>query len=247
MSFMTTSTIANPAANPTDTASAPDTATTSTTDILLIRHGETAWNAERRLQGHLDIPLNAEGERQAAMLAAARAPETIDVLVASDLLRARQTAQAIADHGQGRGLALRQEPALRERGYGGFEGLLYAEIEQRFPREFAAWQARDVDARLPEGRNRGETFREFFARATGAILALGAAHPGRTLALVAHGGVLECAYRLALGLPLETPRDFKVYNASINRFRFHPAEGRLELRSWGEVEHLRPAVLDELP
>jgi probable phosphoglycerate mutase len=213
------------------------------TDILLIRHGETAWNAERRLQGHLDIPLNDEGERQAALLARALAAETIDVLVASDLRRARQTAQAVADL---RGLALDIEPALRERGYGGFEGLLYSEIEQRFPREFAAWQARDVEAQLPPGRNVGESFRTFFDRATGAIVALAAANPGKTIALVAHGGVLECAYRLAQGLPLETPRDFKVYNASINRFRFDPAGG-LVLHSWGEVDHLRPAVLDELP
>ena len=218
--------------------------TAAPTDILLIRHGETAWNAERRLQGHLDIPLNGEGERQAALLADAIAHEPIDTLVASDLQRARQTAQAVADR---RGLALHVDPALRERGYGGFEGLLYSEIEQRFPREFAAWQARDIDAVLPPGRNVGESFRAFFDRATGAILALAAAHPGRTLALVAHGGVLECAYRLARGLPLETPRDFKVYNASINRFRYDPATQTLELVSWGEVEHLRPAVLDELP
>ncbi|WP_198116286.1 histidine phosphatase family protein [Massilia rhizosphaerae] len=220
------------------------TASARPTDILLIRHGETAWNAERRLQGHLDIPLNDEGERQAALLAGALATESIDVLVASDLRRARQTAQAVADL---RGLALDIEPALRERGYGGFEGLLYSEIEQRFPREFAAWQARDVDAQLPPGRNVGESFRTFFDRATGAILALAAAHAGKTVALVAHGGVLECAYRLARGLPLETPRDFKVFNASINRFRFDPAAGGLVLHSWGEVDHLRPAVLDELP
>ncbi len=216
----------------------------ASTDILLIRHGETAWNAERRLQGHLDIPLNPEGERQAALLAAALAPEAVDAVVSSDLARARQTAQAVA---AAKGLALREDEALRERGYGGFEGLLYSEIEQRFPAEFAAWQARDVDARLPEGRNRAETFRAFFDRATGAILRLAAAHPGQTLALVAHGGVLECAYRLARGLPLETPRDFKVYNSSVNRFRYHPSSGLLELCSWGEIEHLRPAVLDELP
>lgn len=219
-------------------------ASAAPTDILLIRHGETAWNAERRLQGHLDIPLNDEGERQAALLAGALAGEAIDVVVASDLRRARQTAQAVADR---RGLPLGLDPALRERGYGGFEGLLYSEIEERFPREFAAWQARDVDAHLPPGRNVGESFRAFFDRATGAILALAAAHPGRTIALVAHGGVLECAYRLARGLPLETPRDFKVYNASINRFRFDPAAGSLALTSWGEIGHLRPAVLDELP
>jgi probable phosphoglycerate mutase len=146
-----------------------------------------------------------------------------------------------------RGLTVASEPALRERGYGGFEGLLYSEIEERFPREFAAWQARDVDAQLPPGRNVGESFRAFFDRATDAIFALAAQNPGRTIALVAHGGVLECAYRLARGLPLETPRDFKVYNASINRFRFDPAARTLVLGSWGEVDHLRPAVLDELP
>jgi probable phosphoglycerate mutase len=210
-------------------------------NIILIRHGETAWNAERRLQGHLDIPLNAEGERQARLLAEALAPESIDLIVASDLQRARQTAQAVATL---RDMPVHVEPGLRERCYGGFEGLLYAEIEQRFPAEFAAWQARDVDAVLPEGKNCGETFRQFYTRATGAIMAIAGAHSGRNIALVAHGGVLECAYRMALGLPLETPRDFKVYNASINRFRL--ADGRLALQSWGEVGHLRPAVLDEL-
>jgi len=219
----------------------------ASTTILLIRHGETAWNAARRLQGHLDIPLNDEGERQARLLATALASEPLDLIVSSDLMRARQTAQAIATL---RAMPLREDPGLRERGYGGFEGLLYSEIEQRYPRQFAAWQARDIDGMLPDaptpdGVRHGETFRQFFGRATGAILALGAAHPGQTLALVAHGGVLECAYRLALGLPLETPRDFKVYNASINRFQLG-ADGKLSLQSWGEIGHLRPAVLDEL-
>jgi probable phosphoglycerate mutase len=214
------------------------------TNIVLIRHGETAWNAERRLQGHIDIALNAEGLRQADALGAALAGEHFDAIVASDLQRARQTADAVAVT---RGMPVQQDPGLRERCFGGFEGLLYAEIEQHYPAEFAAWQARDVDAQLPPGRNVGESFRSFFDRATGAILALAADHPGKTIALVAHGGVLECAYRLARGLPLETPRDFKVYNASINRFRFDPADRSLVLDSWGEVDHLRPAVLDELP
>jgi probable phosphoglycerate mutase len=210
-------------------------------NIILIRHGETAWNAERRLQGHLDIPLNAEGERQARLLAGALATEPLDLIVSSDLQRARQTAQAVATL---RGMQLQIDPGLRERCYGGFEGLLYSEIEQRFPAQFAAWQGRDVDAILPNGKNCGETFRQFYTRATEAILGLARAHPGQTIAMVAHGGVLECAYRMALGLPLETPRDFKVFNASINRFRVE--EGRLVLDSWGEVAHLRPAVLDEL-
>lgn len=220
-------------------------ASVGATTILLIRHGETAWNAERRLQGHLDIALNAEGERQAAALAAALAGEHIDRLVSSDLMRARQTAEAIARaRGPGMALELEQDKALRERCYGGFEGLLYSEIADRFPLEFAAWQARHVDAEVPPGENRGETFRQFYERVTGTIARHAAEHPGKTLALVAHGGVLECAYRAAVGLPLETPRDFKVHNASVNRFVVE--EGRLKLVSWGEVEHLRRTVLDDL-
>ena len=216
------------------------------TTILLIRHGETAWNAERRLQGHLDIALNAEGERQAAALGAALAHERVDRIVSSDLQRARQTAEAIARlRLPGQVLRVEQDPALRERCYGGFEGLLYSEIAARFPLEFAAWQARQVDAQVPPGKNQGETFRQFYDRTTGAILRHAAAHPGQTIALVAHGGVLECAYRAALGLPLETPRDFKVHNASINRFVVE--QGGLRLLSWGEVEHLRVVALDDLP
>ena len=211
------------------------------TTVLLIRHGETAWNAEKRLQGHLDIALNAEGERQAALLGAALAAERIDHIISSDLQRARQTAEAIA---RTRGVQVGIDPALRERCYGGFEGLLYSEIAARFPLEFAAWQARDVDAVLPPGTNRGESFRAFFERTTGAIAAHAAAHRGKTIALVAHGGVLECAYRAALGLSLETPRDFKVLNASVNRFVVE--QGALRLVSWGEVSHLQPAVLDDL-
>jgi probable phosphoglycerate mutase len=213
----------------------------TTTRILLIRHGETAWNAERRLQGHLDIDLNDEGRRQARALAGALAQEHIDVLVSSDLARAAQTAKALGDV---KNLPLFIDGRLRERCYGGFEGLLYAEIAERFPREFAAWQGRDVDGTLPPGKNRGETFREFYERVTTAILGWAADNPGKSLALVAHGGVLECIYRAALGLPLETPRDFKVLNASINRFAVQ--DGKLELVSWGEVAHLQPAVLDDV-
>lgn len=212
------------------------------TRIILIRHGETAWNAERRLQGHIDIALNARGERQAQALASALTGERFDAIVSSDLLRANQTAMAIA---RKHDLPVRMDPALRERCYGAFEGLLYAEIEQRYPAEFAAWQARDVDSAVPDGERKAETFRQFFHRSTGAMRAWADEFPGGTLALVAHGGVLECAYRSALGLSLETPRNFKVMNASINRFTVQ--DGMLALNSWGEVAHLEQGVLDELP
>ena len=211
------------------------------TTVLLIRHGETAWNAERRLQGHLDIALNGEGERQAAAVARALSGVNIDAVISSDLQRASQTAQAIAASHQ---LPVQVERLLRERCYGGFEGLLYAEIEQRFPHEFAKWQAREVDAILPAGANLGETFRAFYARATGAILDRAARCPGQTIVLVAHGGVLECAYRCALGLALETPRNFTIPNASINRFTVQA--GKLTLISWGEIDHLQQVAMDEL-
>jgi probable phosphoglycerate mutase len=212
-----------------------------TTSIVLIRHGETAWNAERRLQGHIDIALNDEGLRQAGALAVALAAERFDAVISSDLQRAHQTAHAVAGL---QGIPLLTDARLRERCFGGFEGLLYSEIEQRFPREFAAWQARDVDSVMPPGARAGETFRQFYDRCVGAIAAHAGKHPGKKLALVAHGGVLECAYRAARAMSLTTPRDFKVLNASINRFIF--ADGKLTLVSWGEVGHLERGVLDEL-
>ncbi|MFD2367532.1 histidine phosphatase family protein [Pseudoduganella sp. GCM10020061] len=210
------------------------------TSILLIRHGETAWNADRRLQGHTDIPLNTEGERQAEALAAALAGERFDAIVASDLQRAHQTAEAIARH---HGLPVQRDARLRERCYGAFEGLLYAEIARRYPEDWEDWQARQVDSVPPAGERQAESFRAFYRRSLDAVADWAARHPGKSLALVAHGGVLECAYRAAHNMVLESPRSFPIRNASINRFRFH--DGRLVLDSWGETGHLAKA-LDEL-
>jgi probable phosphoglycerate mutase len=215
---------------------------TATTSIILIRHGETAWNAARRLQGHIDIGLNERGLAQARALGQALAQTPLDAIIASDLQRAWQTAAAI---GVGRPLAVQQDGALRERCYGGFEGLLYADIEAAYPPQFAAWQARDIDAVMPAGERVAESFRQFYARAVAAILGWAARYPGATIAIVAHGGVLECAYRAARALALDTPRDFPVLNASINRFSV--TDGVLAVQGWGEVDHLAPATLDELP
>jgi probable phosphoglycerate mutase len=212
------------------------------TTILLIRHGETAWNAVRRLQGHIDIPLNAEGERQAAALARALAAEQLDAIVSSDLQRAMQTAQAVA--GLHAGLSLQTDAGLRERAYGVFEGMLYQDIQQQYPDDFARWQARDVEAVMPAGGRVAESFHQFYDRAIGGLLAVAANHAGRTVAVVAHGGVLECAYRAARGIQLDSPRDFQVKNASINRFTM--VDGKLVLDSWGEVEHLALAAMDDV-
>jgi probable phosphoglycerate mutase len=211
------------------------------TRILLIRHGETAWNAVRRLQGHIDIPLSPTGERQAEALARALAAEPLEAIISSDLGRALQTAQAVAEHHPQ--LPLHTDPGLRERGYGAFEGLLYTEIAERYPVEFAEWQARDVDAVMPAGDRVAESFRQFFQRCQDGIARWAERYPQQSILIVAHGGVLECAYRAARGLSIDGPRDFQVKNASINRFAFD--KGVLSLEQWGEVAHLS-ASLDDI-
>jgi len=209
------------------------------TSILLIRHGETAWNSVRRLQGHIDIPLNAEGERQAQALGRILAYEPVKAVISSDLQRAMQTAQAVAGH---HALNVQTDPGLRERCYGAFEGMLYSEVMERYPVEYAQWQAREIDAVMPPGERVAESFRQFYQRSVDSIGAWAARHPGQTIVMVAHGGVLECAYRVACGMSLDSPRDFQVPNAGINRFTF--ANGQLSLESWGDTSHLQAALDD---
>ena len=211
------------------------------TTILLIRHGETPWNAERRLQGHIDIPLNELGLQQAAALGQALAGEPLAAILSSDLQRARQTAQAVAELQQ---LPVQTDILLRERCYGAFEGLLYADIAAHYPHEYAQWQARQIDAVMPSGERQAESFRQFYARANGAIARWAQHYDGQTIAIVAHGGVLECAYREAVGMTLDSPRDFQVKNASGNRFSH--ADGKLHLVHWGNIEHLGAPAMDEL-
>lgn len=216
-------------------------------DLLLIRHGETDWNVDKRLQGHIDIGLNAEGRRQAEALGQALRQEPLDAIYASDLQRARDTAQAVATL-QGRQVQI--EPDLRERCYGGFEGLQHHEIEQRYPQDYAAWKARELDARYPAGERIAETMREFSARAVGAVTRLIQAQPAssggsaRKIAIVTHGGVLECIYRWARQSGLAQARDFDIFNASINRLQWDGE--RLHLQQWADIAHLTPQVLDEV-
>jgi len=211
------------------------------TEILLIRHGETAWNAVKRLQGHLDIPLNAEGTRQAKALAYALQNEKLDAVISSDLQRAVQTAGEIA---RLQGVSTRLDAGLRERCFGGFEGQLYSDLPHLFPIEHAAWRAHDPDAEFPPGENQGETIRQFHQRIMTHIIYYAKQFEGKKIAIVAHGGVLECAYRAAKDLPLDAPREVTIYNASINRFSYD--RDRLQLVSWGDIAHLDADAVDEI-
>jgi probable phosphoglycerate mutase len=211
------------------------------TEILLIRHGETDWNVEKRLQGHFDTALNSEGERQAYLLGQALLEEPLDMIVASDLQRALQTALAIAEP---RGMRVEIVPALRERSYGAFEGLRHAEVCASYPDAYAAWRARDIDARYPSGRYEAETLREFAERAVSAVTGLAIAHRNKKIAVVTHGGVLDCVFRAARGMDLATPRNFDILNASINRIEWTGAE--LRVVRWSEAAHLAGPVMDEV-
>lgn len=213
----------------------------TTKEILLIRHGETDWNAERRLQGHLDIGLNVQGKRQARALARALRAEKLDAIIASDLQRALHTAQAIAEE---QGADVQVEPALRERCYGAFEGLRHADIEQRYPQDYAAWKTREFDARFPKGERDAETLREFTERAVGTVMDLVAKSPAKRMAIVTHGGVLECIYRAVNGVDTSAPRDFEIRNAGINRMVWDGAT--LQMKQWSDTAHLAADALDEV-
>ena len=206
------------------------------TRFCIVRHGETDWNAERRLQGHIDIGLNANGLHQAQAAAWGLQPHNFDGCYCSDLLRTQETAAAIAVV---TGLRSRLEPGLRERHFGLFQGRTAAEVERDFPEAYAAYLARDIDHPFDDG----ESLRVFDQRIAATVNRLAAAHPGQTLLLVAHGGVLDVIYRRAHGRDLAGPRDFPIPNAALNWISVCAEGWRVEV--WGDQRHLQSS-LDEV-
>ena len=208
-----------------------------TTRLCLVRHGETAWNAEHRVQGQLDVPLNSIGQVQALAASKVLAQEKFDAIYSSDLTRARQTAQPAASF-----LAkeILLEKDLRERHYGIFERLTYAEVKLRYPEDYARFAAHD-----PEYAFRtGESLKDFSARSIAVVSRLAQEHEGQNILVFTHGGVLDMLYRFVTGLPLNAPRDFGIPNAGLNRIEVTPAGSRI--RAWADVAHLDGA-LDDLP
>lgn len=206
-----------------------------TTEILIIRHGQTAWNKQKRYQGHSDIPLNEKGELQAIALAETLKNERLDAIISSDLLRARKTAEAIA---QWHDLPVQVDSDLRERCYGVFEGMQLEEIERDYPEHLARWQAADPDFIFPPGEREAESLRRFYHRATSALHRWAESHPGQKIAVVAHFGIIESAYRAAHTIPLGERVRMPVLNTSINRFAIRNSS--IEMLAWGEAQHLEP-------
>ncbi len=207
------------------------------TRLILIRHGETAWNRATRIQGHTDIPLSPLGLAQAERLAEALADEPLAAIYSSDLSRARQTAEALA---RVQDLPVRLDAGLRERAFGRFEGLSWDEIAQGYPEESARWRRREPD--FPVGG--GESLTVFSARCLTAARRAAAAHPGESIAVVAHGGVLDCLYRAATRVALEAPRSWQLGNATINRL-LATVEG-FTLVGWNDDRHLDGLTVDDV-
>lgn len=204
------------------------------TSLLLIRHGETAWNAEHRIQGQLDTPLSTTGIRQASQLAERLGRDPIAAIYSSDLARAALTAAPL---GARLGCTPQLDPRLRERDFGIFQGLTVDEIAQRYPDEFERWRARDLDWEVPEG----ESARQLLERVTTALTEIVVRHPGATVVVVAHGGVLDVLYRRARDLAWNAPRQHQMLNASINRLQAAAPPLELRLDDWGDTGHLEPA------
>lgn len=210
------------------------------TRIIAVRHGETAWNVDTRIQGQLDIALNDKGRWQAERVGAALAEEAVARIYSSDLSRAHATAQAIARHAhEPLAREVQLHTGLRERGFGTFEGQTWAEIETRWPQESLRWRRRDPDFAPPGG----ETPLQVHARVQRTLNEIASQHLGELIVLVAHGGVMDMLYRLATQQPIGSTRTWELHNAAINRLLWTP--DALTLVGWADTHHLDEGALDD--
>jgi probable phosphoglycerate mutase len=205
-------------------------------ELVLIRHGVTAWNQQRRFQGQIDTPLSDEGHQQAMLtarqLSALSEEQPIQAIYASDLKRAWSTAEPIA---RLLGLPILKQSLLRERHYGVFEGKTHDELQHEgLQSDYQRWRNREPDFALPQG---GESLRDFFERARRALLTIVAAHQqNERVVAVTHGGFLDCAYRIASGVDMSEARQHPLHNASLNRIAWDGE--RFSMIDWGRIDHL---------
>ena len=207
------------------------------TGFIVVRHGETAWNAQARIQGHLDSPLNEEGLAQALLAGERLGHEPFDRFYCSDLGRVLQTVQPIAERSGKQPVIT---PRLRERNLGVFQGLTGSECQRDWPQDYARFHTRDPDHAMPGG----ESIRQVYQRVSAFFDETAKTHRGQRVLVVTHGGVLDALYRHATGMALDRVRDFSIYNASLNWLRW--AEGCWTIVGWGDISHLtRDAALDD--
>jgi 2,3-bisphosphoglycerate-dependent phosphoglycerate mutase len=199
------------------------------TELILIRHGETDWNRELRFQGQVDVPLNATGHEQALRVARRLAGSTVHHIYCSDLLRTRETADPSATE-----LALQLVPdaGLREQNFGAVDGMRVDDIKAQHAEAWDQWIRFDADYAFTGG----ESTRQFHTRVMQSLRRIAAAHPGQTLLVVTHGGVLDMVFRTARGLDLSGPRQSEIPNGGLNRVRL--ADDIFEILEWADTGHL---------
>ncbi len=202
------------------------------TTLLAIRHGETVWNKENRFQGHGDSPLTEAGCHQVTALGRRMKTFRFDALISSDLGRTQETAAIIADH---TGHLVEIDSRLRERNYGVLEGLTVPEIKAKHPEVLDRFRTKGPDYVIPEG----ESHRQHYRRNIEFIEDLLARRPGATIALVAHGGVLDSIFRYVAHQSLEQPRCFVTTNASLTIITHGDFYGtaRWVIETWGDIGH----------
>ncbi len=207
------------------------------TRICFIRHGETDWNVEKRIQGQLDIDLNETGRKQALAMAFNAGHHPFTAIYSSDLKRALDTAEALAKRVN---LPVNKLAELRERHFGLFQGLTASEGEQRYPDAYVHYKNRNLD----DPFETGESLSQLAARIERGVEFICRQHPGETVAAFTHGGVLDIVYRKATGRPLHTPRDFKVPNCALNWLHFDAQGWHLE--SWDDHHHLHEVIKESV-
>jgi len=197
--------------------------------LYCVRHGESTYNLEGRLQGQSDTHLSPLGQKHAAAIAATLSQLPIQAIYSSPLSRALETAQPLAD---ALGLSPHCDDRLKEIDIGVFQGTLAAELGDRFPQEAARWRSQDPDYQIPGGESR----RQLMARAAAAFREIHEAGHEQAV-VVAHGGVLAAALKALLAVPAER-NPFSLYNGSISMLQWN---GQVKLMTLNQTDHLRLA------
>lgn len=204
--------------------------------LIVVRHGETLYNAQSRVTGQTDIPLSALGEQQAAALGKRLAAESLAAIVASDLQRARVTAQAVARHHK---LPVQEDADLREISFGAWEGAIYDEIVARDADLVQRWLS-DPTIYAPPG---GETVIQLRDRVVRALERWQTRCPETTILWAAHGGVIEVLLCHLLGVDLKLRWQFRHENASITEIDLNGKD--VTVVRLNEVAHLHGPMLLE--
>ncbi|XP_076917333.1 phosphoglycerate mutase-like protein 4 [Bidens hawaiensis] len=206
----------------------------SLTEVVVVRHGETEWNAQKRIQGHLDIDLNDVGRQQAVAVAERLSREfKISAIYSSDLKRALETAETIA--ARCGGLQVTQDPNLRERNLGDLQGIVYGDAPTMKTKAYMALQSNGRDVEIPGG---GESLNQLYKRCTDSLQTIASKHRGERIVVVTHGGVIRALHERASSGTGH--RSGRILNVSVNVLHLSDPD-KWAIKSWGDVSHLNGA------